>query len=125
MLAAGAADYPTVLHRILVLAALACCALVLASFALFAKDQLAGASAHQQRELASGTTIVLGMPAASRPVAQPRRFIDGAATTLDAPFASIVQSDSLWVSRGVPVIFAVLVYGVGLGYLARYSSGLS
>ncbi len=113
------------IHRFLVLAAVGCSVLVVASFALFARDQLAGASAHQQRELASGTTISPGGLAPPHQVAQPRRFIDSAAKTLDSPFASIVQSDSPWVIHGVPTVFALLVYGVGLGYLARYSSGLS
>ncbi len=116
---------PIVIHRILVLLALACSALVLISFALFARDQLAGASKHQQSELASGTSPVPGTLPAIHHVAQPRRFIDGAAHTLDSPFASIVQSDTPWVVRGVPTIFALLVYGIGLGYLARYSSGRS
>jgi hypothetical protein len=114
-----------VVHRILVLVALACSALVVASFALFARDQLAGASAHQQTELASGGPVSPGTLPSSHQVAQPRRFIDSAAKTLDSPFASIVQSDSEWVIHGVPTIFALLVYGVGIGYLARYSSGLT
>jgi hypothetical protein len=114
-----------VIRRILVLAAVGCSVLVVASFALFARDQLAGASAHQQRELASGATISPGTLPPPHQVAQPRRFIDTAAKTLDSPFASIVQSDSPWVIKGVPTVFALLVYGVGLGYLARYSSGLS
>jgi hypothetical protein len=44
---------------------------------------------------------------------------------LTSPFRSIVQSDSQWVLHGVPTIFALLVYGVGLGYLARFSRGTS
>jgi hypothetical protein len=36
-----------------------------------------------------------------------------------------VQSDSEWVLHGVPTIVALLVYGVGIGYVARYSRGLS
>jgi hypothetical protein len=31
-----------------------------------------------------------------------------------------VQSRSDWVSRGVPTLLALLVYGLGLGFLARY-----
>jgi hypothetical protein len=114
-----------VTHRFLVLTALACSALVFASFALFARDQLAGASANQQSELASGATISPGTLSTAHRVAQPRRFIDGAASALDSPFSSVVQTDSVWVSHGLPTILALLVYGVGLGYLARYSRGLS
>jgi hypothetical protein len=116
-----------VVHRILVLTAFVCCGLVLASFALFARDQLAGASKHQQTELVTGGArqpVVVRRRVRHQP-GQPRRFIDAAANTLTSPFRSIVQSDSQWVLHGLPAIFAVLVYGVGLGYLARFSRGMS
>ncbi len=112
------------IHRGLVLIALACSFLVLASFALFARDQLAGASKHQQNELAGSATSAPGVVPPPTQHGQPRRFIDGAAHALTSPFRSIVQSDSSWVTHGLPTIFALLLYGVGLGYLARYSSGL-
>jgi len=98
--------------------------LLVASFALFARDQLAGASKHQQNELAVGAITSPGLVPPKTQHAQPRRFIDGAAHTLTSPFSSIVQSTSPWVTRGLPTIFALLIYGVGIGYLARYSSGL-
>ena len=109
------------IHRALVLVAFLCCGLVLVSFTLFARDQLAGASARQQNSLISGSAKA--PPARHR--GQPRRFIDGAAHDLISPFTSIVQSGNQWVTRGVPSIFALLVYGIGLGYLARFSSGMS
>jgi hypothetical protein len=115
------------IHRGLVLIAIGCSVLVAASFALFARDQLAGASKHQQNQLAAGPTTAPYVPGVVPPAthhAQPRRFIDGAARALTAPFRSIVQSDSGWVTHGLPTFFALLVYGVGLGYLARYSRGL-
>jgi hypothetical protein len=121
MLERHTADTSSVLHRALVLAAFVCCGLVLVSFTLFARDQLAGASAQQQNSLVSGSAKA--PPAHHR--GQPRRFIDSAAHDLSSPFSSIVQSNNDWVTHGVPTIFALLVYGVGLGYLARFSSGLS
>jgi hypothetical protein len=114
-----------VINRTLKLAAFACCSLVLASFGLFALDQLAGASKHQQTELASGTPATPPPVTAHHGRDQPRRFIDGAARTLTSPFSSIVQSGSQWVQHMVPTIFALLVYGLGLGFLARFSRGLS
>jgi len=129
MLNAGSADLSGVIHRILVLVAIGCCGLVLASFALFARDQLAGASKHQQSALVvtrpSVTQVAPPPPPRHRVKRQPRRFIDNAADTLTSPFHSIVQSDNQWVLRGAPTVFALLVYGVGLGYLARYTRGLS
>jgi hypothetical protein len=125
MLAAPAADTGSVISRFIKLASFACCALVLLSFLMFARDQTAGASVHQQTELASGSNTPTVAPTPTKPHAQPRRFIDGAAKTLTAPFDAIVQSSNAWVKHGLPAAFALIVYGLGLGYLARYSSGLS
>jgi hypothetical protein len=125
MLETSAADTDPVIHRVLVLTSLVCCALVVASFALFARDQLAGASKHQQNEIATNVPTTPGVTPVSTHDAQPRRFIDGAAASLTSPFDSIVQSNSQWVHEGVPLAFALLVYGGGLGFLARYTRGMS
>jgi hypothetical protein len=97
-----------------------CCALVLVSFAVFTNDQLADASAHQQSELASGSAVA---PSTTVAHGQPWHFIDAAASRLTAPFDSIVPSHNAWVSHGTTVLFALLVYGLGLGWVARFSSG--
>jgi hypothetical protein len=125
MLVAPAADDRTVVHRALVTCAFACCALVIASFGLFARDQISGASKHQVAALASGTPTPPGVAPIPTQHAQPRRFIDGAARALTSPFRSLIQSNSQWVQEGVATICGLLVFGLGLGYLARYSSGLS
>lgn len=122
MLVAGAADTGIVISRALQLLSFVCCALVILSFAMFARDQMAGASVNQQTELASGSnTPVPAAPA--KPHAQPRRFIDGAAKNLTAPFDAVVQSNNAWVKHSVPAVLALIVYGLGLGYLARFSAG--
>jgi hypothetical protein len=125
MLPGLTADTASVFHRCLVLAAFGCSLLVLASFALFARDQVAGASKAQESQLVASTPGNAGAPASTTRPAQPRRFIDGAAKTLTSPFASIVQSNSQWVRHGLPTLCALLVFGFGLGFLARYSRGLS
>jgi hypothetical protein len=107
----------------LVLIAFACCGLVLASFVMFARDQLANASVHQQNALASPNARTV--PTVPAHHGQPRRFIDGAAQKLTSPFSSIVQSRSQWVLHAVPALIAILVYGGGLGFLARYSRGMA
>jgi hypothetical protein len=122
MLIARAADTDSVISRALRTTALVCCLLILASFAMFARDQMAGASAHQQTELLAGASPSASTNAPSEPHAQPRRFIDSAAKTLTAPFDAIVRSSNPWVKHGLPALFAVLAYGLGLGYLARYSA---
>ena len=111
-------------HRVITTAAWICCFFVVASFSLFAIDQLAGASKHQQAEITS-SAAVQPIPPEAKHHGQPRQFIDDAAHTLTSPFSSIVPTSSQWVSRGVPAIIALLVYGVGLGYVARFSRGWS
>jgi hypothetical protein len=126
MLIPAPADRGLVIHRLLVLISLVCCGLVAVSFLLFARDQMAGASQHQRDEIVSSAPLRTAPPiSVPRSPGQPRRFIDSASRTLTSPFSSIVSSDSQWVDRGVPTIIAMLVYGVGLGYLARYSRGMS
>jgi hypothetical protein len=124
MLTAPPADAGRVIHRVLVLVALACSGLVFASFVMFATAQMAGAS-KQQAAATLGTTAAPAVPSKPKQQGQPGRFIDGAARDLTSPFHSIVQSSSAWVEHGVPTILALLVYGVGLGYLARFSSGFA
>jgi hypothetical protein len=113
-----------VISRFIRLVSLACCAVVVLSFAMFARDQMAGAS-RQQSELVAGSSSTPAPGASSKPRAQPRRFIDSAARALTSPFSAIVQSSNPWVKHGLPAAFALLAYGLGLGYLARYSRGLS
>jgi hypothetical protein len=123
MLNARSADGRAVIHRALVLIAVVLCGLVGGSFVMFARDQLAGASKHQQNELASSSVAATPAPKPIAKEEQPRRTIDTAAHALISPFSSIVQSDSQWVQRGLPTIVALLIYGGGIGYLARYSRG--
>ena len=122
MLIAPEVDTGRVISRVLRLTAFVCCALVVASFAMFARDQMAGASQHQQTELVAGTSPSTASSGPVKPHAQPRRFIDDAANVLTTPFHAIVQSTNLWVKHGVPALFALLAYGLGLGYLARFSA---
>lgn len=125
MLDAPGADIQCMVHRGLVLISFACCALILSSYAMFAVDQLSGASEHQQNQIAAGVTTTPGTVQTTTHHRQPRAFIDAAAKALTSPFRSIVQSNNAWVSRTVPALFGLLVYGLGLGYLARYSRGMS
>jgi hypothetical protein len=123
MLDADPADSAGVLPRAIATLSTVCCVLVLASFALFARDQMAGASKHQQTAELPDAAAIAPKPAAVH--AQPRRFIDGAASTLTSPFHSVIQSDNAWVDHGIPTVLALAVYGLGLGYLARFSRGFA
>jgi hypothetical protein len=125
MLITTSADNRPVVRRILVLASVGCSLLVVASFAMFMRDQLSGASKHQVQEIATSVTATGPLHDTATQHGQPRRFIDDAASALESPFKSIVQSDSAWVVHGVPAVIALLVFGGGLGYAARFTSGLS
>jgi hypothetical protein len=103
----------------LVLTAYICCGLVIASFALFARDQFAGASRHQQDELVAGHDTTAAPVQVKTHHGQPRRFIDGAAAALTSPFRSLAHTDSHWALEIEATVLALLIYGVGLGFLAR------
>jgi len=92
------------------------------SFAMFARDQMAGASEHQQTELVAGANTTTASTAITHMHSQPRRFIDGVAKTLTSPFSAVAKSFKKKVDHGLPTILALIAYGVGLGYLARFAS---
>jgi hypothetical protein len=99
-----------------------CCALIIASFAFFAVGQLSGASQQQAAETA-GTPIPAQSANPDR--RQPRHFVDGAARALTSPFNSLLRSGSKWADQLFLLVCGLTVYGVGLGYLRRYASGLA
>ncbi len=108
-------------HRVLITCSLTCCFFVFASFTFFAVDQMSGASQQQAAETA-GTPIPhkSGNPDSQ----QPRRFIDGAARDLTYPFHSLLHSSSAWAENLFLLVCGLALYGLGLGYLARYASGV-
>lgn len=119
MLVLTPADGRSVLSRGLIICACICCSLVLASLGLFALSQANGASKHQVAELSTPNPTT--PPAPSHPPGQPRRFIDGAASVLTSPFRSFIHSNSDWGGRIAVTVLAVILYGFGLGYLARWA----
>ncbi len=111
------------LAAILRVASRIACVIVIASFAIFAVGQTSDASTHQQEEL-GGTTVAATAPTPTGTL-PPRestvhRTIDEAASALTSPFSAITAgSSSQWLVQGVDLLMALLVYGFGLGYLAR------
>ena len=101
-------------------------AVVLISFGLFAVDQATTAS-ETQRERLSG--VDRPDPTAAqerereRKRGKVREVIDDVDDLLLSPFAGLVSSDDPWIGRGAPSLIALLVYGLGLGFLARFMSG--
>jgi hypothetical protein len=109
-------------HRVLATFSFVCCALVIASFTFFAVDQMSGAS-KQQAAVTAGTPIPKKSGDPDRK--QPRRFVDAAARELTAPFRSVVNTHSQWADHLILLVCGLAVYGVGLGYLSRYASGVA
>jgi hypothetical protein len=108
-------------HRFLITVSFVCCVLVIASFGFFAADQASGASSQQVASV-NGSTPPATHTAHHGPI---RRFVDAAAKDLTSPFQSLATSSSQWANHLLLLILGLAVYGVGLGYLARYASGLS
>jgi hypothetical protein len=120
MLVVATADLTGVVSRGLIACSLACCGLVLASFALFALSQAAGASKAQVAQV-NGRPVAIKATKVVHQPGQPRRFIDGAASALTSPFRSFIHTDSRWALEIATTLFALLLYGFGLGYLARWA----
>jgi hypothetical protein len=103
---------------------------VLVGFAFFAVDELDRGSKAQQQALAneldgSSPDVIPVAPAPADETAREaahgdvREIVDDVNDVLLGPFADLVDSDDAWVARGVPTILALLLYGVGLGFLAN------
>jgi hypothetical protein len=107
--------------------AIASSAIVALGFALFALDETDKGSKAQQakieRELGSSSAPIA--PSAREEAVREshqgavREGIDDANDVLLAPFGDLVDSDSAWVNHGIPALLALLIYGVGLGFLAN------
>ncbi len=97
------------------------CLIVIVSFAIFTLEQTSKASSHQQNEVTGTAT---GAPSPHHTEHSHKgsvhTAIDEVAGKLTSPFSGITAgSTSQWETRGVGAVMALLVYGLGLGYLAR------
>jgi hypothetical protein len=115
------ADGARVISSALRFVSIVSCLLVATSFVLFAHDQIAGASVHQVDALQVHPQARAVPSKLANKHGQPRQFIDASAKALDSPFVALVHSPNEWITHGFPAVCALLVYGVGLGYLARFA----
>ena len=103
---------------------------VLLGFAFFASDELDRGSKTQQQALADELGHLEGEPSpiartssdeAAREAAHSstRELVDDVNDVLLGPFVDVVDSKDVWVRRGIPTLLALLLYGVGLGFLAN------
>ena len=112
------------LARVLKFASLVICLVVIASFALFVINRTSDASAHQQQEINGETSGANGeasiAPDSGGRKGSARRTIDEVSEAVTSPFSALTEgSSSEWVIHSVDLGVALLVYGFGLGYIAR------
>jgi hypothetical protein len=112
------------LARVLRLASIAICLIAIAWFAAFALDQTSSASNHQQAEVnaAAPPGLATEPTGSSKPGKESgfREALDKASSTLTSPFSSATASLSKgWTIHAVNTLLMLLVYGLGLGFLAR------
>jgi hypothetical protein len=112
------------------LVAIVMSAFVLVGFAFFAVDELDRGSKTQQQaldnELKGASEEVPPVARTSEDEAareaahsDAREVIDDVNDVLLGPFVDLIDSDNAWVARGVPTLLALLLYGIGLGFLAN------
>jgi hypothetical protein len=111
------------------IAASLACVFVVLGFGAFALEQARGASQESVSGIA-GDPTTFSDPSPNQERAREklhsgsREFIDDVNDVLLSPFAGLVaSSSSKWVRRLIPALLALLVYGFGGGYLARFASG--
>jgi hypothetical protein len=122
-----------VLERPLRYIAVFASAVLLVSFGLFAIDETRSASAEsrariadQERGSRDPEALAALEAAQNRRHSQVRQEIDRANDLLTRPFQGLVEtSESAWMRRGVPAALALLLFGVGFAFLARFSKGSS
>jgi hypothetical protein len=106
------------------LASIAICLIAIAWFALFAIDQTSSASEHQQAEVnAAGppglTTQTTGSSKSGKESGL-HEALDKATSTLSSPFSGVTaNSTSQWTIHVVDTLLMLLIYGLGLGFVAR------
>lgn len=113
-------------------AALLACAFVTLSFLFFVVDQTSTASKNQANAITNDAPEVKAESVTKLPNPSPaverlrekensgfHEFVDDVDDVLLAPFTGISNSSSIWVRRAIPLILALLVYGLGGLYLAR------
>jgi len=100
--------------------------IALVSFGLFALDEVGAESEKTARATAGEEAAATADPsprqerARERAHGNVREVIDDANDIVTKPFAWVVESSgSKWVQRGVPMLLVLVVFGFGLGYLAR------
>jgi hypothetical protein len=119
-----------VIERALRLAAIVCSLLVFAGWGWFVIDETSAASQQSQAEIAGQQASRTASPDPDQERDREKvnsrvhEYVDDANDVLLRPFSALTQdSASKWVRRTVPALLALIVYGFGLGLLARVAAG--
>jgi hypothetical protein len=125
----AAADNPgqeLAMSALLRLISVVCSLILLLSFAMFAADQARHGSKATVAKIAAGDDSQ--GPAVQQP-AKPksqhsgfRRAVDGADQKLVSPFNGVVGNTDGWSRHIALLILGFLVFGVGIGFVARYAA---
>jgi hypothetical protein len=119
-----------VIERALRFAAVACSLLVIAGWGWFAIDETRAASEQSTAEIAGQQASRTASPDPDQEAAREQtnskvhEWVDDANDVLLKPFSPLTEdSGSKWVRRSIPAVLALIVYGFGLGLLARVAAG--
>jgi hypothetical protein len=114
------------MSSILRLLSLVCSLVLLVSFAMFATDQAGRGEKHTVAQIGAGDDTTPAPQQPSQPVKKKhgavRNTIESANAKLVSPFDGIVTGDSPWTRHIVETLLAFLVFGVGIGFAARYAA---
>ena len=94
------------------------CLIVTLAFIVFAVNQTNTASGHQREELGESSSAIHKGTSAKKE-SSIHKGLDEVADELTSPFSGIASGSSEWGKQIIRLVLALLVYGFGLGYLAR------
>jgi hypothetical protein len=114
-----------VLERPIRLLAIGLSLVIAIGFVMFVLDDSRRASNATQNRIEKGSAATNPTPAGERERerrhGEVREAIDDVNDVLLSPFAGVSDhATSRWARRGVPALLGLLVYGFGLGYVARF-----
>ncbi len=107
------------LAKLLRIASVLICLIVILSFIVFAANQTQSASGHQREALGESSAQVHHGSKTGKESSAHRK-LDEVSNEFTSPFSGIVTSSSEWLNRGVKLVLSLLVYGFGLGFVARF-----
>jgi predicted PurR-regulated permease PerM len=107
------------LAKLIRLVSVVVCLIVIASFIVFAANQTKTASGHQREVLGESSATVHKGESTTGKKSSVHKALDEASSKLTSPFSGIVSSSSEWTDRIVRLVLTLLVYGFGLGFIAR------